>query len=308
MLEDQRVPLEAGGKDKVPAVSGHHGEGAGGLDVSLLEALKHLHLAVPQVHLREGVVTSQRQVVAPFEGEGLQGHGAPRRQRLDLGELLGAPADHLGVADVARHGQVELVVDAEVLDGDHVLHVGDVALQDELLAAAAPLVDDRHLRATGQEEVGFAVQVQELCIGVAEPLVQRLVGVEALLVPLVERGEASLGAVGNHEKPICADLEGFDVVGFGDLGHLNVLKLAEAALVVVKLVDVRTTEELSHDDKHLVLYDHRRAADNRLAWGRKRMEMTMQNHRGAGSESRRPRNNQFSSILIRFISLYFYFI
>lgn len=83
--------------------------------------------------------------MAPFEGEGLQGHRAPRRQRLDLCELLGTPADHLGVADVARHGQVELVVYAKVLDGDHVLHVGDVALQDKLLVAAAPLVNDGHL-------------------------------------------------------------------------------------------------------------------------------------------------------------------
>lgn len=51
VLEDQRVPLEAGGEDKIPAVGGHHGEGARRLDVSLLEALKHLLLAVPQVHL-----------------------------------------------------------------------------------------------------------------------------------------------------------------------------------------------------------------------------------------------------------------
>lgn len=83
--------------------------------------------------------------MAPFEGERLQGHGAARGQSLDLGELLGTPADHLGVADVARHCQVELVVDAKVLDGHHVLHVGDVALLDELLAAAAPLVNDGHL-------------------------------------------------------------------------------------------------------------------------------------------------------------------
>lgn len=51
VLEDQRVPLEAGGEDKIPAVGGHHGEGARSLDVGLLEALKHLLLAVPQVHL-----------------------------------------------------------------------------------------------------------------------------------------------------------------------------------------------------------------------------------------------------------------
>lgn len=51
MLEDQCVPLEAGGEDKIPAVGGHHGEGARSLDVGLLEALKHLLLAVPQVHL-----------------------------------------------------------------------------------------------------------------------------------------------------------------------------------------------------------------------------------------------------------------
>lgn len=207
--------------------------------------------------------------MAPFEGEWLQGHGAPRRQRLDLGELLGTPADHLGVANVARHGQVEFVVDAKVLDGDHVLHVGDVALLHKLPAVAAPLVNDRHLRATGQDQVGLAVQVQELCVSVAEPLVQRLVGVETLVVPLVERGEAGLGAVGNDEKPIGANLEGLNVVGLGDLGHLDVLELAEAALVVVKLVDVRAAEELSHDDKHLVLYDNRCATDNRLTCERK---------------------------------------
>lgn len=126
--------------------------------------------------------------------------------------------------------------------------------------------------------MGLAVQVQELCVGVTEPLVQRLVGVEALVVPLVERGEAGLGAVSNHEKPIGADLEGLDVVGLGDLGHLNVLELAEAALVVVKLVDVRAAEELSHDDKHLVLYDHRFAPDNRLTCERKGREMKWHNY------------------------------
>lgn len=215
--------------------------------------------------------------MAPFEGERLQGHGAPRRQRLDLCELLGAPADHLRVADVARHGQVEFVVNEKVFDGDHILHVGDVTLLDKLLVAAAPLVNDGHLRATGQDQVGFAVQVQELCVGVAEPLVQRLVGVEALFVPLVECGEAGLGAVSNHEKPIGADLEGLDVVGLGDLGHLDVLELAEAALVVVKLVDVRAAEELSHDDKHLVLYDHRRAPDNRLTCKKKCKELKWHN-------------------------------
>lgn len=47
VLEDQRVPLEAGGEDKIPAVGGHHGEGARRLDVSLLETLKHLLLVVP---------------------------------------------------------------------------------------------------------------------------------------------------------------------------------------------------------------------------------------------------------------------
>lgn len=117
--------------------------------------------------------------------------------------------------------------------------------------------------------MGLAVQVQELCVSVAEPLVQRLVGVEALVVPLVERGEAGFGTVGYHEEPIGADLEGLDVVGLGDLGHLDVLELAETTLVVVKLVDVRAAEELSHDDKHLVVYDHRCAADNRLTCGRK---------------------------------------
>ena len=265
VLEDLSVALEAGGEDKVPAAGGHQGEGARRLDVHLLEALKLFLLRVPQVDLREGVVAAQRQVVALLEGEGLQDHGASRRQRLDLHKLLGAPVQQLGVPDVTRHGQVEFLLDPEVFHCHHVLHVGDLSLLDELLVAAAPLVDDRHLGAAGQDEVGLAVHVQELCVRVAEPLVQRLVRVEALVVPLVQCGQARLGAVGDHKVPVAGDLEGFNVVGLGDLGHLDVLELVESALVVVKLVNVGAAKELGHYDKHQALDDHSLAPHNGLA-------------------------------------------
>lgn len=147
MLEDLRVSFEAGGEDEVPAVGGDDGEGARRLDVHLLEALEDFPVLVPQEDLGEGVVAAQGEVVAFLEGERLQDHGAPRGQGLDLRELFGTPVQDLGVTDVAGHGQVEVPSDPEVLDGHDVVHVGDLALQDELLVAAAPLVDDRHLRA-----------------------------------------------------------------------------------------------------------------------------------------------------------------
>lgn len=93
---------------------------------------------------------------------------------------------------------------------------------------------------------------------------KRLIRVKAVVVPLVEGGQAGFGAVCNHKEPVGANLEHLDVVGLGDLSHFNVLELVEAALIIVKLVNVRTSEELSHDDKHLILDDNRLAAHNRL--------------------------------------------
>lgn len=266
VLKDLHVPLEAGGEDEVSAIGGDHRKGARCLDVHLLEAVKKFHVVIPQVDLREGVVTPKGQVVAFFEGERLENHGASGGQGLDLYKLFGTPTYNLRVANVARHRQVELLLDAEVLYSYNVLHVGDLTLQGKLLAAPAPLVDHRHLRAACQDKVGLPIQVQELCICVTVPLMQRLVRIEALIVPLIEGGQARFGAVCDHKEPIRTDLKCLDVIGLRDCGHLNVLELAEPALVLIKLVDVRTIKELSHDDKHLVLDDHRLAPHDGLTW------------------------------------------
>lgn len=114
--------------------------------------------------------------------------------------------------------------------------------------------------------MSLPVKVQELRVRVPVPLVQGLVGIKPLVVPLVEGGQAGLGAVSDHEEPVRADLKGLHVVGFGDLGDLDVLELAELALVLVKLVDVGSPEELGHDDEDLVLDHHRLAAHHRLTW------------------------------------------
>lgn len=109
--------------------------------------------------------------------------------------------------------------------------------------------------------MGLTVQIHKLCICITKPFVKRLVGVEALVVPFVESRKSSLRAVSDDEEPVAADLKGLDVIRLGNLGNLNVLELCELALVFIKLVDVGTTKELSNDDKHLVLDDHRLAAN-----------------------------------------------
>lgn len=149
MLKNHRFALEAGGEDEIPAVSRHHRERTGRLHVHVLELVKLFGLRVPEVDLRERVVAAQGQVASVLDAEGLEDHGSSRGQSLHLRELPVAPLEDLGVADVAREGQVPVSLQAERLDRHHVVHVGDFAVKSKLLSAFVPHVDGGQLGATG---------------------------------------------------------------------------------------------------------------------------------------------------------------
>lgn len=143
-----------------------------------------------------------------------------------------------------------------MFDGVDVLHLRDVRPSVELLLALAPLVDDGPLRAAGQDEVGFAADVQVLHVRVSVPGMERLVRVEAVAVPLVDRGGTGLGAVGYHEEVLAVQAEGLDVVGFSDFQNVDILDFDEFVGGAVSFVNVRATEKLGDYDEKVVFDNH----------------------------------------------------
>lgn len=202
----------------MPAVSGHWCEGTGRLHVNVLELVEHFALFIPQEDLSERVVAAQSEVEPVSEGERLEHHGSSRRQSLELSELLIGPFEHLGVTNVARHGQVQILPLLESFDCHHVLNERNFIVENELQGALVPQENDWRLRATGNDKVRLSVHLDKLGICVAEPLVEILVGEETSLVafrlvrPLVQSGQASLGAVHNHEVPVSVHMEDLNVI------------------------------------------------------------------------------------------------
>ena len=253
MFKNLCFPFETGGKEEISPVSGDGGEGTRRLHINLLKFFEELLLFIPLVYLGEGIVTPQGQVVILFEREGLQGHGPPGREGLDLHELLAIPSHDPGVPDEAGERQVEGVLHPKALHGQHVLHVGDVTVGDELLRAFVPLEDDGDLGAAGQDQVRLSVDVDELSVRVPEPLVQRLVRVEALAVPLIDGGQPRFGAVCDDKERLVLDLKQLDVVGLGNARDFYVLELDKLGPALVVSVDVGAAEELGHHHKDLVV-------------------------------------------------------
>lgn len=80
----------------------------------------------------------------------------------------------------------------KVFDREDVLHLWYVSPAFKLFVVSVPLVNDRPLRAAGQNQVGFVGdhQIFDVCIPV--PVVEGLVGIEAITVPFVDSGGAGL--------------------------------------------------------------------------------------------------------------------
>lgn len=85
-----------------------------------------------------------------------------------------------------------LTFDPKVFDGEDVLHLWYVSPAVKLFQAPVPLVHNWPLGAAGQDQVGFAGNLQIFNIGVSEPRVKWLVGVEPIAVPFVHRCGAGL--------------------------------------------------------------------------------------------------------------------
>ena len=238
MLVDLSFPFETGGQQELPVVYGDRREGSWRLDVQLLEMDKRALLGVPAVHLRERVITAQNGVLPAAHGEGLEHHGAARGHGLQLSEEGPVPAHDLGVADEARQADEEVGLDLEVLHGVDVLHLRDVRAPLKQLGAFVPLVDDGPLGAAGQDQVRLGGDLHELHVGVPVPRVERLVGVEAVAVPLVDGGGTGLGAVRYDEERFSVDAESLDVVGFADSEDVDALELDELVGGGVAFVDV----------------------------------------------------------------------
>lgn len=159
-----------------------------------------------------------------------------------------------------------LTFDPEVFDREDVLHVRYVSPAVKLFLAPVPLVDDRPLRAAGQDQVGFVGDLQILYICVPEPWMEGLVGVEAIAVPLVDGGGASLGAVCYDEEGLSIDAKRLNIIWFADFEDVNALEFDEFVGRGVTFIDVGATEQLSHNDKELVVNDQRFADHCGSAW------------------------------------------
>lgn len=153
MFKNLCFPFETGCKKEISPVSGDGCEGTRRLHINLLKFFEELLLFIPLVYLGERIVTPQGQVVILFKRKGLQGHGPPGWESLDLHKLLTIPPHDPRVPDEAGEGKVEGVLHPEALHGQHILHVGDVAVRDKLLRAFIPLEDDGDLGAAGEDQV-----------------------------------------------------------------------------------------------------------------------------------------------------------
>lgn len=80
----------------------------------------------------------------------------------------------------------------EVFDREDVLHVRDVGPAFKLFLAPVPLVDHGPLRAAGQNQVGFVGDHQVFNVCVPVPVVEGLMGVEAIAIPFVDSGGTGL--------------------------------------------------------------------------------------------------------------------
>lgn len=270
MLKNHGFALEAGGEDKIPPVGGHCCKCTGRLHVNVLELVKLFGLHIPEVDLCEGIITAQRKVVPVCEGERLEDHRSSRGQSLHLSEHLIGPLEDFGVTDVARHGQIQLVIHPERFDRHHIVDLRDFTVKYELQGALVPQEDDRWLRATGYDEVGLPVHLYKLSICIPKPLVEELVRVETsfiavwLVSPLVQSRQTRLGAVHNHKVPSTVHLEDLNVIWLRDVEDLDSLKLCELVLLIVKLVNMGAAEELRDNYQDVVVDQNRLASNNRL--------------------------------------------
>lgn len=196
------------------------------------------------------------------EAKWLEDHRTTGWETLNLFKTLPGPLQDLRVSKVAGQSQIEDAVDPEGLHAHHVVHVRYFLKENKPLGALVPLVDDRDLRTAHQDERGLPVQVDELCIRVAEPLVEKLIREEAGVVPLEQSGLASFGAVHDQEEPLAPDLEHLDVVRLGRIEHFHCLEFGELVLLLVEFVDTRAVEELSDDHERLLVNRHRPAANH----------------------------------------------
>lgn len=137
----------------------------------------------------------------------------------------------------------------------NVLHLWDICASVKLLGGLVPLVDDGPLGAAGQDQVRFGGDLQVLHIRVPVPRVEGLMGVEAVAVPLVDGGGPGLGAVCYDEKGLSVDAERLHVVRLADPQDVDALELDEFVGRDVTFVDVRASEQLSHNDEELAVDD-----------------------------------------------------
>lgn len=168
----------------------------------------------------------------------MEHHGASRRHGLQLPEERPVPAHHFGVTYEARQTDEEVGFDLEVLYRVDVLHLWDVGAPVKQLGAFVPLVDDWSLGAAGQDEVRFGGYLHVLHICISVPRVERLVGIEAVAVPLVDGGGSSFGAVRYHKEGFSINAESFHIVWLADFEDVDALELDEFVGGGVTLVDV----------------------------------------------------------------------
>lgn len=93
---------------------------------------------------------------------------------------------HLGISKEPCQTNVHVILDLEMLDSIDIIHIRNVCTAHKLLLV--PLIDNRALRAAGQDEVGLASNLQKFSICVTIPRMQGLVGIEAVTVPAIQRG------------------------------------------------------------------------------------------------------------------------
>ncbi len=147
------LPLKTRAKKELPVVNKHQRKSPGCLNVQFLEMNELSFLCIPAIDPSKGVVAAQDSILPVGYRERLEDHGATRGHGLDLSEHATIPFHHLGVADEAGQAYVELAFHGEVFDRVHILHLWDIRTPFELLGALAPLINDRPLRAAGQDQM-----------------------------------------------------------------------------------------------------------------------------------------------------------
>lgn len=208
------------------------------------------------------------------EAERLEDHRTTRGEPLNFLKALPGPLDDLGVPKVASQSQIKDAVDPEGLHTHHVIHIWYFLKENKGLGALVPLVDDRDLRTARQYEHWFPVQVNKLSVRVTEPLVEKLIWEETCAVPLEQGGHACFGAVHNQKEPFVPDSEHLDVIGLGRIEHFHCLVFGELVLLLIELVDARAVEELSNNDKGLIVNQNRPAADRRPSCEKNHKQIT----------------------------------